>query len=242
MKTELGPIFFFTLQLIAATSIGTADTVFPLSETNGICLRFDTNISVNVQDAISNDFNKCLAAYATSLELYSPLDNPPNGRYLLDFFQPYGGFSAIEGIGPRFPEHGTYSNGVFTIDISYAFATNYQHQIDSTAAFSNEIAAAYVFIESLSPTNIQTKTDNDLLTMFLWKAAPPGQDPVAPEHRNIIARDCRNRQYFPPPLFGFHIWDQGPTNAPSYLWCAIPSLNAGGSPSHRFMIYFQKVN
>ena len=239
MKTRLHPIWLATLPLMAATSIATADTFFPLSGPNAICLRFDTNISVNVQAAISNDFNKCLASYATSLELYSPLDDPLNNRYILDFFQPYGGFAAIEGIGPRFPEHGTYSNGIFTIGISLAFATNFQHHIDSTAEYSNEIAAAYAFIESLSPTNLAIMSTNELLSLDLWKEVPPGHHRPPAEDLDEDLEYYRSRRVFPPPRAAFHVWECGPTNNPPYLWCTVPRTNELGRIFASMMIFYQ---
>jgi hypothetical protein len=221
-----------------AISVSLAATRIPLSGVEDIRWKYDSQVSDDLRGSISNDLVKCLAPYTNNLELFSSSDNPSNTWFWLEYFTPYGGFAAINGLGPRFPEYGTYSNGVFTINVSYAFATNYQHHIETTAAYSNEIAAAYTFIESLSPTNLQTMSTTELLSMDLWKEVPPGQHP---SHDLDMSNRLKTR-FFPPPRLGFFVWDCGPSNNPPYLWCHVPAVDNIGQRtivSFDMMIFYQ---
>ncbi len=233
MKSILQFIIFSGLSAAAM-----ADTILPMPGPEAIRLRFDKNITAELKDVISNDFNRCFAPYANSLELFSSSDDPTNRLSLAGFWQPFSGFAATSGLGPNLPGKGILSNATFTIDISYAFATNYQHHIDSTAAYSNEIAAAYSFIESLSPTNLQMMSTNELLSLDLWKEVPPGQCPPSEDIDDILAY-CQTRNVFAPPRAAFHIWECGPTNNPPYLWCTVPRLTGNGRTSANMMLYFQ---
>ena len=229
---------FYIMCAFCAISVSLAATRIPLSGIEGIRWKYDSQISDSLQDSISNDLVKCLAPYTNILELFSSSDNPSNTRFWLEYFTPYGGFAALEGLGPRFPEYGFYSNGLFTLDVSYVFATNYQHHLESTVAYSNEIAEAYAFIESLSPTNLATMSTNELQSLDLWKEVPPGQFPSDIDIGKSIAY-CRNRRVFAPPRVAFHVWQCGPTNNPPYLWCTVPSIDTRGHAYANMMIYFQ---
>lgn len=228
---------FYTMIALCTISVSLAATRMPLSGIEDIRLKYDSQVSDGLQVSISNDLVKCLAPYTNILELFSSSDNPSNTRFWLDYFTPYGEFAAIEGLGPRFPEYGIYSNGLFTLDVSYTFATNYQRHIESTAAYSNEIAAAYAFIESLSPTNLAVMSTNELQSLDLWKEVPPGQFPPDIDIGKSIAY-CRNRRVFAPPRVAFHVWECGPNNNPPYLWCTVPSMDTLGHASANMMIYF----
>lgn len=234
MKSILQFIIFSGLSAAAM-----ADTILPIPGPEAIRLRFDKDITAELKDVISNDFNRCFAPYANSLELFSSSDNPTNNRFWLEYFTPYGRFAAIAGLGPRFPEYGVYSNDTFTIDVSYSFATNYQRHIASIAAYSNEIASAYSFIESLSPENLQRMSANELLSLDLWKEVPPGQFPSTEEDVDDAMTYCRNRYILPPPRVSFHVWECGPTNNPPYLWCTVPRTNETGRTYASLMIFFQ---
>ena len=229
---------FCIMCAFCAISVSLAATRIPLSGIEGVRWKYDSQVSDSLQVSISNDLVKCLAPYTNILEIFSSSDNPSNTCFWLEYFTPYGGFAAIEGLGPRFPEYGTYSNGLFTLDVSYVFATNYQHHLESTVAYSNEIAAAYAFIESLSPTNLATMSTNELQSLDLWKEVPPGQFPSDIDIGKSIAY-CRNRRVFAPPRVAFHVWQCGPTNNPPYLWCTVPSIDTRGHAYANMMIYFQ---
>ena len=238
--------FSLPLTLFALfASCAQADDFYPPPPTNAIVLNFDSEIPEATKDSFRKDFWRCLTPAttelaATKLKLYHFDGDSTNYFSLAHFWQPYEETSVITNkLGFYLPTEGVYSNGILTIDISYTFATNFQHQIDSTAAYSNEIAAAYAFIASLSPTNLQTMSANELLSMELWKQAPPGQTPIPQKQLASAVNSDRQTTYFPPPRVAFHVWDCGPTNNPPYLWCRAPIINQWNRVDYRAMIYFQ---
>ena len=215
-----------------------ANDFVPLPSTNSIVLNFDGRITTEVRASISQDFQRSLAISTGGLRLYH-FDIDPTNKFLLSgLWQPYS-FAATNPLGPDLPERGVLSNNTFTIDVSYDFATNYQHLLESTIAYSNEIAAAYAFIESLSPTNLNIMSTNELLSLDLWKDVHPGQHPMDGKVRDSIISYCRARKVFAPPRFAFCVWECGPTNVPPYLWCFPPSADRWGNISSELMIYFQ---
>ena len=217
-----------------------ADEFYSLPSTNAVVLNFDNGIPEGTRDVVREDFQRCLTSSVPELELCHYENEPTNRLHLLGFWQPYKATSVITNrLGFYLPHEGVCSNGILTIDISYTFATNFQHQIDSTAAYSNEIAAAYAFIASLSPTNLQAMSANELLSMELWKQAPPGQTPIPQKQLASAVNSDRQTTYFPPPRVAFHVWDCGPTNNPPYLWCRVPIIDFRNGVSYRPMIYFQ---
>ncbi len=237
MKTSL----YLPLTMLAFSALyATAGDFYPLPSTNAIVLNFASDIPEATKDSISRDYQVCITASMTELKLHHR-DNSPIKQYRLAYFwQPYKATSVITNeLGFYLPTEGVYSNGILSIDISHAFATNYQHQIDSTAAYSNEIAAAYTFIESLSPTNLAIMSTNELLSMELWKQVPPGQTPIPQDELALAINFNKLIQYFPPPKVAFHVWDCGPTNNPPYLWCRVPIIDFHNDVSYRPMIYFQ---
>ena len=215
-----------------------ADDFYPLPSTNTIVLNFDSEIPQVVRGRIREDFYRCLIPSVSEINLYHFDHDPPNRLSLAGFWQPFSGFAATSRLGPDLPEYGILSNGVFTIDVSYTFATNYQRHIESTAAYSNEIAAAYAFIELLTPTNLQMMSTNELQSLDLWKNVPPGQFPAS-ENIGKSVSFCRNRRVLAPPRVAFHVWECGPTNNPPYLWCTVPGFIGAGQTSANLMIYFQ---
>jgi hypothetical protein len=236
MKTK------FCLSLTMLTlfaSCAHADEYLPLPSTNAIVLNFEQGIPENTKEIFRDDFQRFLTLSITELELYHCDNEPTNLFRLSGFWQPYGDFAATSRLGPKLPRDGILSNGTFTIDVSYAVATNFQRHIDSTAAYSNEIAAAYTFIASLSQTNLNIMSTNELLSLDLWKEAPPGQNPAVGRKLAKCIEYCRSRRVFAPPRFAFCIWECGPTNSPPYLWCFPPSLDERNSVSSEIMIYFQ---
>jgi hypothetical protein len=236
MKTS----FRLTLTMLTLSALcATAGDFYPLPSTNAIVLNFASGIPMEVEQSIREDFQRCLTASTTEIEFYHLDRDPTNNMSLAGFWQPFADFAATSRLGVDLPVNGILSNGVFRIDVSYAFATNYQHHIESTAAYSNEIAAAYTFIESLSPTNLNIMTTNELLSLDLWKEVPPGQHPISEEDLARVIRNIRTTKYFPPPRFAFSIWECGPTNSPPYLWCFAPSLDRRNSASSEIMIFFQ---
>ncbi len=222
-----------------------AGEFFPPPPTNAIVFNFDSGIPESIKDSFREDFWRCLTPAATELattklKFYHRDAEPTNYFRLANFWQPYEETSVLTNrLGFYLPTAGVYSNGIFSIDISYAFATNFQHQIDSTAAYSNEIAAAYAFIASLSPTNLLSMSTNQLLSMELWKQVPPGQTPISQKELAFAIKFNRQMLYFPPPRVAFHVWDCGPINNPPYLWCRIPIINHLNRVDYRPMIYFQ---
>ena len=216
-----------------------AGDFYPLPSTNAVALNFNNGIPEGTREVIREDFQRCLSASATEIELYHSDRDPTNRMSLAGFWQSYGWLAATSRLGPDLPEKGVMSNGTFIISVPYAFATNYQHHIDSTVTYSNEIAAAYAFIASLSPTNLQNMSTNQLLSMELWKQAPPGQTPIPQKRWGKAVNIDRQTTYFPPPRVAFHVWDCGPTNNPPYLWCVVPIIDCQNDVSHRAMIYFQ---
>lgn len=224
--------------LLAACA--TAGDFFPLPSTNAIVLNFASEIPNEIEQAIREDFQRCLTPSMAEVELYHFDGDATNVMSLAGFWQPYAETSVITNrFGIYLPEDGIFSNGTFKIDIPYSFATNFQHQIESTAAYSNEIAAAYAFIASLSPTNLLIMSTNQLLSMELWKQVPPGQTAIPQKETAFAIKFNRQMLYFPPPRVAFHVWDSGPTNCPPYLWCRIPTVDYRNHVSHRQMIYFQ---
>ena len=212
---------------------------YPLSSTNAVVLNFNNGIPEGTRDVIREDFQRCLTPSVVELGLYHFGSGPTNHLRLSGFWQPFSDFAATSRLGIDLPMDGVLSNGTFTIDVSYAFATNYQHHIDSTAAYSNEIAAAYTFIESLSPTNLAIMSTNELLSLDLWKESPPGQNPAVGKKLAKCVEYCRNRKVSTPPRFAFCVWECGPTNSPPYLWCFPQSFDERNSASSELMIYFQ---
>ena len=213
---------------------------YPLSSTNAIVLNFASEIPEELELTIREDFQRCLEPSAAKVWLYHHDRWPTNRMSLAGFWQPYEETSVITNrLGFYLPEDGILSNDTFTIDVSLSFATNFQHQIDSTAAYSNEIAAAYAFIASLSPTNLLNMSTNQLLSMELWKQVPPGQTPISQKELAFAFKFNRQMLYFPPPRVAFHVWDCGPTNNPPYLWCRVPIIDFRNDVSYRPMIYFQ---
>jgi hypothetical protein len=235
MKTRLS----FTLLVCLAHSLF-ADNYQPLSSTNAIVLNFDSRIQQEAKRLMRDDFMYGLTLQMEVVKLHHRDRNPTNCYRLANFGQPYW-FAATSRLGPKFPTYGTISNGTFTIDISYAFATNYQRHIESTSAFSNEIAAAYAFIESLTPTNLAVMSTYELQSLDLWKEVPPGRFPASVGDEASIAY-CRKRRVYAPPRFAFFVWDCGPTNNPPYLWCHVPAVDKIGQRTivtFDMMIYFQ---
>ena len=221
-----------------ALSLSAADFV-ALPSTNAISLKFDNNIPESIANSIRADFQYCLAPSIAEASLYRFDDTQTNVFSLAGFWAPYR-FAATSGLGPNLPADGILSNGTFTIDISYAYATNYQRHLETTSAYSNEIELAYSFIESLSLTNLQIMATNDLLSMELMKDIPPGQcKALDKEDMDFYIGYCRNARFYPPPRAAFHIWDCGPTNSPPYLWCAVPAEYEPNHASARLMIYYQ---
>ena len=215
-----------------------ANGFLALPSTNSVVLNFDGRIAVDICASINQDFQRNLALSTGGLSLYH-FDTDPTNKFMLSgLWQPYS-FAATNPLGPDLPERGVLSNNTFIIDVSYDFATNYQHLLESTIAYSNEIAAAYAFIESLSPTNLAIMSTNELLSLDLWKNVHPGQHPTDAEVRGSIISYCRARKVFAPPRFAFCVWECGPTNAPPYLWCFPPSADRWGKISSELMIYFQ---
>ncbi len=236
MKTS----FRLTLTMLTLSALcATAGDFYPLPSTNAIVLNFASGIPMEVEQSIREDFQRCLTASTTEIEFYHLDRDPTNNMSLAGFWQPFADFAATSRLGVDLPVNGILSNGVFRIDVSYAFATNYQHHIESTAAYSNEIAAAYTFIESLSPTNLAIMSTNELLSMELWKQVPPGQTPISQKELAFAIKFNRQMLYFPPPRVAFHVWDCGPINNPPYLWCRIPIINHLNRVDYRPMIYFQ---
>lgn len=215
-----------------------AGDFYPLPPTNAIVLNFASDIPQELELTIREDFQRCLSASASEIELYHFDHDPTNRMSLAGFWQPYSGFAATSPLGPDLPEDGILSNGIFTIDVTYFFATNYQRHLESTVSYSNEIAAAYAFIESLSPTNLASMSTNELQSLDLWKEVPPGQFPSDIDIGKSIAH-CRNRRVFAPPRVAFHVWQCGPTNNHPYLWCTVPSIDTQGHAYANMMIYFQ---
>ena len=216
-----------------------AGSFFPLPSTNAIVLNFDNEIPEAVRETIRLDFDRCLIPSVSEIELYHSGHDPTNRLSLAGFWHPYC-FAATSRLGPRLPEYGVLSNCTFTIDVTYGFATNYQRHIESTAVYSNEITAAYAFIESLSPTNLAIMSTNELLSLDLWKEVPPGQCPT--QYADSILRHRRRTRYFAPPRHAFFTWECGPTNNASHLWCHIPVVDTIGQRvvvSFDMMIYFQ---
>lgn len=232
------PIIAPALMLAFAAQGSFADVFVPLPSTNSIVINFDDRIADGVRASIDQDFQRSLAISTSELRL-SHFDGDPTNKFMLSgLWQPYS-FAATNPLGPYLPNEGTFSNGTFIIDISYGFATNYQHLLESTIAYSNEIAAAYAFIEALSPTNLNIMSTNELLSLDLWKDVHPGRHPTDAEARDSIISYCRARKVFTPPRFAFCIWECGPTNSPPYLWCFPPSFDERNSVSSELMIYFQ---
>ena len=217
-----------------------ADDFYPLPSTNAVVLNFDNAIPEVTKEVIREDFQRCLTSSVRELELCHYDNESTNRLHLLGFWQPYEETSVITNrLGFYLPTAGVYSNGIYTIDISHAFATNFQHQIDSTAAYSNVIEVAYTFIESLSPTNLAIMSTNELLSLELWKQVPPGQTPIPQKRWGRAVDNYRRTVYFPPPRVAFHVWDCGPASNPPYLWCRVPIINQWNRVDYRAMIYFQ---
>lgn len=218
-----------------------ASDFYPLTSTNAIVLHFDSRIPETARGTIREDFDRCLIPSVSEIELYHFDQDPTNRLSLAGLWHPYC-FAATSRLGPSLPEDGTLANGTFTIEISYAFATNYQRHIESTAAYSNEIAEAYAFIESLSPTNLAAMSTNELLSLDLWKEVPPGQHRPPAEDLDDDLEYCRTRRVFAPPRVAFHVWECGPTNNPPYLWCDVPvnnTIDQRTIVSCNMMLYFQ---
>ena len=127
------PSVAFAMFALLAQSL-CADNYSPFPATNTIALHFDSGIPEAVQNIISADYLSCLTASRTKVKLHHEDCNPSDHYRLAYFWQPYEETSDITNrLGFYLPHEGVYSNGVFTIDISYTFATNYQRQVDSTA-------------------------------------------------------------------------------------------------------------
>ena len=213
-------------------------TNIPFADTNSVVLKYDAAIPVEVQRAISNDFVCCLEPMSGNRRVFCNSDNPDDIYYWLKLWQPYG-VSTFSNQGPCFPEYGTPSNDTFTIDIDYSFATNHAQRLLSLLPYSNEMAQAYTFLALLSPTNLLSRTEDELLGLYLWKETQPGQSPIPEDRRPIEAQKMRSSSFYQPPVFAFHVWDVGPTNNPPYLWCEVPELDSPGKIGHNSMIYFQ---
>lgn len=229
----------FLFQLVAGVAF--AGDYIPLPSTNAIVLRFDGSIPAETENAIREDYQYCLSASVSDLELYHFDQDPTNTMSLSGCWQPYGCSAATSRLGPHLPEDGIFSNGIFTIDVPYAFATNYQRHVESTAAYSNEIAAAYTFIEALSPANLAVMPTNEMQSLNLWKDAQPGQLPSTVDLEYAVSY-YRKSRVFPPPRAAFFVWDCGPTNSPPYLWCHVPAIDTIGSRTivlFEMMVFFQ---
>ena len=232
------PVIIHALIATFITQCSLANFFIPLPSTNSIVLDFDSRITADVRASINQDFHHSLALSSEQMRLYHFDADPTNNFMLSGLWQPYS-YAATNPLGPYLPERGIFTNGIFTISVPYDFATNYQHLLESTAAYSNEIAAANDFIESLSASNLNAMSTNELFSLDLWKDIIPGQPPADAEVAASIISYCRARNVFTPPRFAFCIWECGPTNAPPYLWCFPPSIDQLGKIIPEIMIYYQ---
>lgn len=210
-----------------------------LIETNQVVLRFPEEASCEERAAIQSDFNLSIAPLGNPLRLLTSRHSPTNTFRLNELWQPYSEFPFLDDQGPHFPDKGVLSNGTFTIDVDFTFVSNHSQRLLDIKPYSNEMAQAYIFIESLSPTNLQSMTSDELVGQYLWKEVLPGGNPIPEAELPVEVQRMRSTRFFPPPLFAFHQWDTGPTNNPPYLWCEIPCIDFRGRPSHGALIFFQ---
>ena len=230
-KMTMAFVCFLEMNLLA----GTMTTMIA---TNSIVLHCPEDIGQDEAEDIRSDFQRCLAPLGNTVRLASSSNYPTNSLGLIDLWQPYG-LSCLNAQGPEFPDVGTLSNGIFTIHIDNAFASNHAHRVGVVRNYSNEIAEAYAFLESLAPSNLLAMTTDELLSNDLWKEVPPGQHSIPANELDSVILDSRSRKYFSPPLFAFHVWEQGPTNAPPYLWCEVPFCDSDNQICTDSMIYFR---
>ena len=229
---------FFPVLCLTALNLSASPTTI-LIETNQVALRFPEEANYEERAAIQTDFNLSLAPLGSTLRLSTSRHFPTNTLRLNELWQPYSGFPILCDQGPRFPDKGILSNGTFTIDISHSFVSNHAQRLLAIRPYSNEMAQVYTFLESLSPTNLQTMTAEELVGQYLWKEVLPGGNPIPENELPFEVQSMRSTLYFPPPLFAFHLSDVGPTNAPPYLWCEIPCKDFRGRLSHNALIFFQ---
>lgn len=226
-------LFIMTIALIPCVLFGER-VVFPVTSTP--LLRFETPIPQETRCAMQEDFEKCLSASGSRLQIYEYQDWVQG---LFGLWQPYGGCAYLNDLGPYFPRYGTLSNGVFTVSIPYSFATNYQGMIESVRGWSNEVASAFAFPGTHSRERMLSMQPADVVKLYLTKEAPseecglPNESYIEKSARLIAAK-----RLLPPPLFAFHIWDGGPTNSPPYLWCEVPCIEGDGLLTWHSLIYY----
>lgn len=234
MYVVIGVFCFLLAQPIFAKT----KNFITIPATNAVVLNFDSNITPEVRSAISNDFNICYNLSAKRVKFVHYNYYPTNHFGMVGLWKPYSAFNFMSKLGPSLPSQSILTNGSFVIDISYAFATNYQRHIESTMAYSNEIALAYTFIESISPANLAKMSVKNLKALDLWKEVPPGKLPSYFDAEEAIEY-LKNRHIVAPPRMSFYLWQCGPKGNSTYLWCVLPEFQGDTNVSANLMIFYQ---
>ena len=192
--------------------------------TNGtIVLSFPSQASEEEQRLIQVDFTRCLDVSRPFLHLLEMDIVKTNDIYLAGLWVP-NKYPVVV-----FPKDASRTNEIFTISLNEAFMSEYRQHVESLSSYTNEIAQMESFIQSLSPTNLATMTDDELLGgLILSKEWSPGTHGVPsfliPSQKAAIL-SCT---YHMPPLSGFFTIDIGPSGQQTYLWALVPVVESDG--------------
>ena len=168
--------------------------------------------------ALQSNLQRCLDASNHPLGIFGKVGQN-SGKFLLDgFFSPCYNF-----VGYPFPKSGFYTNGTFTFSLNGGFLADYRQCAQETAAYSNEIAQADAFVQTLTATNFATMTTNDVLGLYLYKDALPGLHAVQERFIGLVYSNTVSRTYCLPPRMGFRMLGYGPEGQDQYLWGLVPA-------------------
>jgi len=210
--------------LLSWTSHAQTNIVYYGSESNTLGVVFaDTNLSISVQSAITDDLNLCLRDWGRGSEL-SLNDGADDEAGIIGYLErPSRNPFWLEDI--EFPE-GVVSNstGGIALYISQELSNKYTNLLAFAAANSNIIASAYSFVEFVSSTNFAAIAVDDILDYLIEKRSTPAE---LRDHAAEIIVQLRHQTYYPPSILGFKYSHIGPSA--TNLWLAIPcSSPAGG--------------
>ena len=187
--------------------------------TNEVSLVFEVPPPEPVAQVLRQDLLRCLVPSRPFLKT-TPLENGEDGETLLvGLWTPEPSLSGL-----TLPNSGQLTNGVFQLPISDSFLAQVCTAQTNLVSWSNEVAQADQFVQSLSSTNLAAMSSDAIFSLRLTKTCPPGQHDV-PQSSVLGERAFfESLTFYPPPRLSFSVRSEGPSGGGPYLWCQIPAV------------------